>query len=92
LSGLAEWDDIVLLPARSEVLANFFERSPESLSRRQRAETQHRVVSLLDAPVISLNPTIHERAAAMLHVRTEDFPDRPWIRIMAIRGDLLMAN
>ena len=88
LSGVGERADFILFASRSKVLPNFLEGAPESLSRRQRAESQHRIVSLLDAPVVSLNPPVQVSATAMLHLWTECFPDRSWIRIVAIGGDL----
>ena len=88
-SGIGERDYFVLCAAGSKVLPNFLEGSAEALGRRQRAETQHRVVSLLESPVISFNSTIHVCAAAMRDVRTESFPDCPRIGIVAVCSDLL---
>ena len=92
LSGVGERDHFVLFAARSKVLPDFLERSPESLSRGQRAESQHRIVSLVDSSVISLNPTAHVCAAPMLHLRTKNGPDRTRIGIVAVGGDRFGAE
>ena len=53
VSGIGEGDHFILFAAWSKVLPDFLERPPESLSRGQRAEAQHRIVSLLHGAVIS---------------------------------------
>ena len=78
-----------MFAAGSKVLANFLERSPEALGRRQCPEAEHRIISLFDSPVIAFNPPVEVCAAAMLDFAAEHFPDRPWIRIVAVGGDLL---
>src|SRR3954451_5381951 len=86
VSGIGEGDHFILFAAWSKVLPDFLERTPESLSRGQRAEAQHRIVSLLHGAVISFNSTIQICVAAMLHLRAECFPDGSRIRIMAVGG------
>ena len=50
---------MLLFAAGSKVLSNFLEGPAEALGRRQRTKAQHRIVSLFNSPVISLNSTIH---------------------------------
>jgi hypothetical protein len=59
-----------LFPSRPKVLPNFLEGSTEALGRAESAETQHWVISLFDAAVISFDPSIQIGTAAMLDFRT----------------------
>ena len=44
---------------------------------------------MFNAAVILLDPAVEIGIVTMFHVGAQDFPNRPWIPIMAVRGDLL---
>jgi hypothetical protein len=73
-----------LITSRPKVLPNFLEGSTEALGRVKRSKAQHRVVSLFDAAVILLDPSIQIGTAAMFDFRTKYLADGARIRIVAI--------
>jgi hypothetical protein len=69
-------------------LPDFLEGSTETLGRRKRTKTQHRVISLFHAAVILLDPAIQIGAAAMFDLATKDLADGARIRVVAIASHL----
>jgi hypothetical protein len=48
-------------------------------------------ISLFDSAVILLDSPVEVRVAAMRDLRAKYFPDRTWIRIVAVGGDLFRS-
>ena len=83
---MRQGDELVLFLSWPQVLPYFFERSPESLRGWECAETQHRIVSLLDTAVITLDVAIEEPIIPVLDLATQYFPNCPWVGIQPVRG------
>src|ERR1700761_2971649 len=59
----------------------------EFASRSSALEPAHRTVAAFDAAMILLQSVIEILVVAMPHTFAQGRPDRPWIAVVAIRGD-----
>ena len=85
---LSQGYELISLATWPKVLSHLLKCSAEAARRGKRAETQHRVITLLDAAMILLDPAILVGTAAMFYLRSQHPVDSTRIGSVPVRGDL----
>jgi hypothetical protein len=77
---LSQGYELISVATRPKVLSHLFECSAEAASAGKRAETQHRVITLLDSAMVLLDPAILVGTAAMFYLASQHLVDSARIR------------
>ena len=80
--------ELISLATRSKVLSHLFKCSAKTASTGKRSETQHRVIALLDAAMVLLDPAIFVGTTAMFYLRSQHLIDSARIGSVPVSGDL----
>ncbi len=88
LPSLGRGDELVRKASGPEVVTEFVEATAEALRGSEAFKTKHRVVTLLNAAVVLLDPIIFIAATPMLHLLPEHFGDGARIRVVTVSRDL----
>jgi hypothetical protein len=80
--------NVTLSRLDAQVLPEFLEGSAESLGRFQSPEAEHRVVTLLEGPMVLFDPIVQIPALPMEHVSADDPANGFRVGGMLVRGDM----
>jgi hypothetical protein len=87
----SEGDELLALATRTEVWSDFVEGRTETLRGAKGTKAECEVVALFNSAMVLFDAAVEVSTVPVLHVRAQDFPNRPRIGVMTIGGDLLWS-